>query len=388
MKLVISKEQLKDALAITSKALPKAVLTPERGHLLFIVKDGILKVSGTNNDLKAQYIVSLISSDGDISFTVDPKILDKLISKIDQDNISLEFESSNLTLKVYTSEDESSFNTLQTFPTDKMLTVGAVDKDLSVTYPINRELLLRVLSYSWKYLDTSKEENKKYDFIVINNGVSFSANGLNKMGFLVTADFKGINNLKIRKQAIPIFIFILNKLQDKTVILGEMDNDIIIKTESSNVYFSCLKSTVEASKINLDHLKKDGPYVEINRIELIKKLNRLTATRDTATTSGIEVTLSGAGDSSYLDMALLANLKAKERIQCKRVNDTSTSDVTHILDYKLFLMEVSSFIQENINLYINENNSFFKVHEVIKDDDLGLKYITVGVGSYSRIIKK
>ena len=388
MKLVVSKEQLKDALAITAKALPKAVLSLERGHLLFVVKDGTLKISGTNNDLKAQYIASLVSSDGDITFTADPKILDKLISKIDQDNITFELDPSNLTLKVYTSEDGSSFNTLQTFPTDKMLTVGSIDKNLSVSYTLNRELLLRVLSYSWKYLETSKEENKKYDFIVINNGVSFSANGLNKMGFLVTADFKGIDNLKIRKQAIPLFIFVLNKLQNKTIILGELDNDIVLKTESTNVYFSCLKSTVEASKINLDYLKKDGPYTEINRTELVKKLNRLTATRDTATTSGIELTLSGAGDNAYLDMALLANLKAKERIQCKRVNDSSTSDVTHILDYKLFLMEVSSFIQENIHLYINENNSFFRIHEVIKDDELGLKYITVGVGSYSRIIKK
>ena len=388
MKLTVSKELLKDAIAITAKALSKAAIPPERGHLLFIVSDNILRISGTNNDFKAQSIVPLISSTDNISFTVDPKILEKLIGKIDHDNLTLEFETSNLTLKVYTSEDESSFNTLQTFPTDKMLTVGSVDKTLGVTHTINRELLLRVLSYSWKYLETSKEDNKKYDFIVINNGVSFSANGLNKMGFLIAGDFKGISNLKIRKQAVPLFIFVLNKIKDKTVIVGELENDIVIKTEDTGVYFSCLKSTIEAPKINLDYLKKEGPYTDINKSELIKKLNRLAVAKTAATGLGIEITLSGAGDTSYLDMALLSNLKAKERIQCKRVNDPSTADVTHILDYKLFLTEISSFLQDNINLYINESSAFFRVHEVIKDEEAGLKYITVGVGSYSRIIKK
>jgi DNA polymerase III sliding clamp (beta) subunit (PCNA family) len=388
MKLVVSKDLLKDAVAIASKALSKAVIQTERGHLLFIVSGSTMRISGTNNDLKSQCIVPLISCDSDISFTVDPKVLEKLITKIDHDNLSMEFESSNLTIKIYTTEDESSFNTLQSFPTDKMLTVGAVDKALNVSHTINKELFSRVLTYAWKYLETSKEENKKFDFIIVNNGVIFASNGLNKMGFLIATDFKGINNIKIRKQAVPLFMFVVKSIKGNSIILGEQDNDVVIKTEDSQVYFSCLKSTVEAPKINLDYLKKDGPYTEINRTDLIKKLNRLTVSKLSTNSAGIEMTLSGAGDTASLELALLSNLKAKEKIGCKRVDDTSTQDVSHIVDYKLFLTEISSFLEENIHLYINASNASFKIHEVTKDEEKGLKYITVGVGSYSRIIKK
>ena len=41
MKLTVSKELLKDAIAITAKALSKAAIPPERGHLLFIVSDRV-----------------------------------------------------------------------------------------------------------------------------------------------------------------------------------------------------------------------------------------------------------------------------------------------------------------------------------------------------------
>jgi DNA polymerase III sliding clamp (beta) subunit (PCNA family) len=388
MRLVISKDLLKEAVAVASKALSKTVIQPERGHLLFIVSDKVMRVSGTNNDLKAQCIIPLISCEKDISFSADPKILEKLIGKIDYDNIKIDFEASNLTLKIYTTEDESSFNTVQSFPTDKMLTVGDIEKPMNSSHEVNKEILSRVLSYSWKYLETSKEENKKFDFIIINKGVVFSSNGLNKMGFIVAADFKSVENLKIRKQAVPQFMFVLNKIQDKTVTIGELDNDIVIKTPNGETFFSCLKSTVEAPKINLDYLKKEGPYITINKTELLQKLTRLTVAKTATSNYGVEVTLSGAGDSAYLELALLSNLKAKEKILCTRVNDPSTNDITHILDCKLFLTEISSFVGEDVSLYINEPNAFFRLYGIVKDEEKGLKYISVGVGSYSRIIKK
>lgn len=397
MKISISKDQLREAISIVSKALSKIVIQVERGHLLFKTTGNTAIISGTNNDLKSQCTVPLVECEKDVVFTADPKILDKLISKIDYDIIKMDFDPSNLTLKVYTTIDEASFNTLQTFPTDKMLTVSNVDKSLSVSYTVRKEVLLRSLKYSVKYLEALNEENKKFDFIIINKGVVFAANGLNKMGYFVAQDFKDVENIKIRKPAVPLFISVLDNIPDEKIILGGSDNDVVIKTESSGTFFSCLKSTVEAPKMDLNYLKREGAYVEIKRTELVKKLNRLGSTRTTMIGAGIEITLSGAGDAAYVDVALLSNLKAKERVTCNRVNDTSTEDVKHILDYKLFMTSISSFIGESIILYINTPTPYFKIVEAVKEepkecsgpeDPKIIKYLTVGIGSYSKIRSK
>jgi len=384
MKISISKDKLKEAIDIASRALSKAVIQVERGHLLFKLTKDTLRVSGTNNDLKAVCVVSGIECEGDCTFTVDPKMMDKLLTKIDSDNIKMDFDGSNLTLKVYTSVDEESFNSLQSFPPDKMLTVSNQDKTLNVSHIIKREALLSALKFSVKYLEALNEINKVFDFVIINDGIAFAANGRNKMGYFVTQDFKGITNLKIRKNAVPLFITVLEKISDKMITLGESDNDIVIRTDNNAVYFSCLRSTVESPKIDLEYLKRDGPYTEIPRIELTKKLSRIGSTRASMIGAGIETVLSGAGDTAFLDIALLSNLKSKERLACKRVNDTSTDNMDHFLDYKLFSTEVSSFNSSSLRLYINEQKAYFKIVEVIKEEEKDIKYLIVGVGAYSK----
>jgi hypothetical protein len=158
---------------------------------------------------------------------------------------------------------------------------------------------------------------------------------------------------------------------------------VVITDSVSSFYFSCLKSTVESPKIDLNYLKMDGAFTQIDRKDFVKKINRLVTTKSSMIKSGIDITLSGAGDAAYLDVALLSNLKAKERINCKRVNDTSNGDVKHIIDYQLFTMEISSFVGDTLSLYINTAAPHFKILEVIKEEKF--KYLTVGIGSYSKM---
>jgi hypothetical protein len=225
--------------------------------------------------------------------------------------------------------------------------------------------------------------------VIINDKIVFSANGLNKMGYFVVQNFKDIQNIKIRKQAIPMFISVLDKMSQDTVIIGELDNDIFVSTDNLSIYFSCLKSTVEAPKIDLDYVKINGPFVEVNRVNLTKKITRLFATTSSALRTGLDLTLSGAGDTAYLDIASLSNLKAKERVNCKRVDDASTEDVSHIIDYNMFSSALDSFIGENLRLYLNEPH--LKISEIVKEgDETGdkMKYVTIGIGSYSKVKMK
>lgn len=344
---------------------------------------------GTNNDTKAAIDIDLTENDSkdQYSFTADPRVMEKLVTKIEMDSIVMEFDPEELTIKVYTTEDRKSFNTMQSFPITKMLSVEGIDRPLDNEHIVTTEIFRKALIFCQNYLEM-KEESKKYDFVIINKGVVFSSNGLNKMGFFVTSELKSVSNLKIRKVVVPTLVYILGKVDCEQIVIGEQDNNIVVHTPDKSVYFGFLKSSVESPKISLDMLKKEGAYTIVNRVELSKKLKRLYSTKTSISGSGIELKLSGAGSDAKIDLALLANLKARESLTCERVNDESPDENQHIVDCKLFESVVSSFVGETLNLYINTTAPFFRVYEVVKDEEKDYKYITVGVGSYSRIVKK
>src|SRR4030043_1566701 len=123
MEFTVSKSDFKNAIGLTRKALSKVVIQEERGHLLLKVSGPTMTIQATNNDLKARCSIDVTNPSGeDFSFTADPKILEKLISKVEVQDINIEFDKSALTVKVYTTDSKKSFTTLQSFPPDKMLT--------------------------------------------------------------------------------------------------------------------------------------------------------------------------------------------------------------------------------------------------------------------------
>jgi hypothetical protein len=134
-----------------------------------------MSVQGTNNDLKALCTMDVENEDGDdFSFTVDPKIFEKLLSKIDSScSVRMEFDPQTLVLKVYTTDTGKSFSSLQSFPADKMLTVGDTFEKDRKEYTVDRAVLEFTLNYARNYLADVKDDQKQYDFVVINKG-SFS----------------------------------------------------------------------------------------------------------------------------------------------------------------------------------------------------------------------
>ena len=159
MEIKVQKAELKNAVSACKKALSKVVIQEERAHLLFTVKDSSMLVQATNNDLKAMCTLPVENvSQEDFAFTADPKILEKLLTKIDVDTIRIEFNKEEYILKVYTTESEKSFSSLQSFPPDKMLTFDTTPDPSKIVYPVNKEVLEFALSYAGSFLAALKED--------------------------------------------------------------------------------------------------------------------------------------------------------------------------------------------------------------------------------------
>ena len=171
MEIRAQKNVLKNAVSAAKKALSKVVIQEERGHLLCDVVDDTLSFRSTNNDLKARCVIPVENiSKENFSFTIDPKIFEKLISKIDIDSIHMSFDPKEFILKVYTTDSEKSFSSLQSFPPDKMLTFDYTTKTNKTVYPVNKGVLLFALNYASKFLAALKDDQKQFDYVIINKG--------------------------------------------------------------------------------------------------------------------------------------------------------------------------------------------------------------------------
>ena len=84
-------------------------------------------------------------------------------------------------------------------------------------------------------------------------------------------------------------------------------------------------------------------------------------------------------------MNLVSSLKSKEILPCKRVDENS-EEIEHIIDNKLIRGIISSFSNDEIRLYVNDEGKMFKVYEKGGADDA--VYHSFAIGAYSRVLRK
>lgn len=388
MEITVPKSEFKNAISIARRALSSVVIQEERGHLLFTVQGSNMFIQGTNSDLKSRCLIDIVNNSGqDFSFTADPKTLERLVSKVEVSDITLDLDTTTLTLKVYTTESKNSFGTLQSFPPDKMLTFDDPKNVDRTEYVVNKECLIFALEYAKNFLADKKEDQKQFDFVVINGGVVYAANGTNRLGMVVFRTFARVPGMKIRKLVLPVYLNFIKGVDGTEIKLIDTDKDVGIESMDGRHYFSFLKSTLEATSIPKEYLKSEGAYTLIDKDRLIKVSERTIITNSSVSSVGIEITLSGAGDKANLEVKLVSKRVAVETLNCTRVDDTSSEPVSHVIDFRMLKAILSSFsTDEVVRFHINDNSRFFKVYCKGKVGDE--TYVLAGVGAYAKIVSQ
>lgn len=388
MDIIVSKNEFKNAISIARRALSTVVIQEERGHLLFIVRGSTMIIQGTNSDLKSRCTIDIQNSSGtDFTFTSDPKVLEKLVAKVEVNDINVNFDPDSLIVKVYTTDSKNSFGTLQSFPSDKMLTFEEHLKTDRQEYIVNKECLLFAMEYAKNFLADKKEDQKQFDFVVIHSGIVYAANGFNKLGLIVFKTFAQIPGMKIRKLVLPLYLNFIKSVDGNEIKLIETDKDVGIESIDGKCYFSFLKSTLEAPNIPKEYLKSEGAYTLVDKDRLMKVSERAIITNNSASMVGIELTLSGSNDSASLEVKLVSKKTAIETVSCSRMDDSNTDPVSHVIDFRMLKSILNSFsTKDSVRLHINDNGRFFKIYSKGKVGDE--TYVLAGVGAYAKIVSQ
>jgi len=382
MEIRVSKKELQRAVSVTRRALSKVIIQQERGHILMSVSDGKMVVSGTNNDLKALCVVDVqCSGGGRAEFTADPKILGNVLNKVDLAEVTMSYDEGEQSVKVYTADGGSSFATLQSFPASMMLSFTP-NTNRQAT-PVPRAMLQSSLDYAVRYLSKMTEDSRNFDIVTVSKGIMYAANGLNMLGFMVSKSLEAVSDLRLRKAVIPMLSGVLKEIDDETVSVIQTASEVGIETPSA--YFTALKPAAEPPSVPTELIKSEGPHTVVDRKLLLRHLDRLAISHTgTPGIIGIDITVGGAGDSSYIDMSLQSS-KSIERVPCQRVDDGNAEPVTHMVEYKILKAVLGSFEHgDRVRLHINEEGGkSFKAYDkgTIGED----QFVAVGIGGYAKL---
>jgi hypothetical protein len=243
------------------------------------------------------------------------------------------------------------------------------------------------LEYAKNFLADKKEDQKQFDFVVINGGVVYAANGYNRLGLIVFRTFAQVPGMKIRKLVLPVYLNFVKGVDGNEIKLIDTDKDVGLESMDGKSYFSFLKSTLEAPSIPKEYLKSEGAYTLIDKDRLIKVSERTVITNSSASAVGVELVLSGSGDKATLEVKLVSKRVAVETLTCSRIDDPSSDPVSHVIDFRMLKAILGSFsTDDKVRFHINDNSRFFKVY--CKGKVGNETYVLAGVGAYAKIVSQ
>jgi len=331
MRLDINKNKLKEITGVLRNSLSKGGIKPIYEHFLFEVKDKTLTVKATDTKM-ASIFYCPVDNEESFSFTLDGGTLSSLLSTLDDDELSLEYNSTtrdvSLTCGKY-NLDASSLDPAE-FPT---ITIPASLK--VVTLPDSFITMLKSVSFSIGADISKKDLNSLCMDINKDNSGNLS---------LVTTD-----RIRLSYSSIPIdekdstrFIIPLNSVKE---IEKFEPTHMMYGPEKQRVYFTketpmgtYTFQTVLTNAVYPDiytYLTEDfgdGKVIKMKRRDIVRVLKRVGLTSDKMNKSGTM-----AFENGHLILsALSASNKSKEEIDIEAPEGTPDSfsiNIGYVMDY-------------------------------------------------------
>lgn len=377
----IKTSDLKKALSIASLAIGDNPDTVE-GQALFIIKNDKVFIQATNKDkLAASYFPIIDSSiEAECSFTTDPKKLQAVLSKSDEDLIRIQHNQERNTLNVFASEDKEAYISFPSMNPDDFL---KINEELSIALSvktIDTTILTTGIKFILGFLPND-EKSKKYSNLYVDKGILYGSNGANKVGAFSSSDIEGITDLNIRRSMLMPMASFIDKIGSSEVVLKHSSKNIIVSSPDGFHSFGFRKSILEMPKLPISIMVPDANGVNIDRQLLLKKITRLGITsRDEL---GLKLSVTG----DVLSIKTMAERESFERIACTRV--CGEEPFEFLLECKRFKVILTMFQSDFVNLYVDKtrctvyNNGDFIVEEEGKDP-VKKPFIEVGVVTLAR----
>lgn len=391
MKAKVLKSEMRAALALVKHALPEKPLIEVDGHVRMEMRPGRIVLRTTDGMLAARaYVSATCDSDSVHEFPVDPKRIEKALSKSEtSEDITLEWLEEESAIRVYSRDTGKAFVTFPTLSIRKMAKFPDIlSYEPAETVLVEGDLVSESMEFVEAYLPAPREDGRAFDLAVINKGVVYGCNGINKRGYLVAKEFKGVTDLELHKKQVPKLAKMFRSKSGVSFSMSHDESRVVFRSECGNFEVVVLKSRKKAGDVNTSYIRADGPYCEVAKASLVRSLDRSTIAsyEKVGHPIGIYLKLIGSEGAASIETQLVTDSKLDtlDSISCARHKDTD-AEINHVIDYRLFKDIVNSMgPNDKLRLYINDQD--LKFFRIFSSEACGSTTCAkIGVGAYSRV---
>ena len=392
MKCVVDRKALRSALTTLKACLPEKPLTEMEGSMLLKVSPAGLAVIATDM-LQEGAITVPLKEESESSFEVlpDMKKLEKVLTKTDFPEVTLEYETGSGALRV--SGGSSGFVDIPTFPAAKLNRYDAPVTEGDLAGIVPADMLSSGLSYICSFLPESIGGNQKFEVAILENGILSGANGWNRRGYFVSKSLILNQEVKfLQRFTVSLSKVLKHVVGDLSVTLHERS---IILTSDSGFKYTCVRARHETPDPVLSYLQSSDPYLTMDLVKLVKALDKVSVPdySSAGAAVGVHVTIApadGEHKSKFeMKLASLTALQAADSIPCTREAEKDGGPgelVEKVIDYRMFKEMASEFPSAgDTRVYMsNPASRFFKFHSKFSVGENAC--VAVAVGSYSKVV--
>ncbi|MBI1999195.1 MAG: DNA polymerase III subunit beta [Parcubacteria group bacterium] len=223
MKISVSKNKLQYAVSRAERMTGKNLSLPILSTILLLASDDVLKVRSTNLDIGIEFEVPVkMKKEGIIA--VPGNLLNNLLSYINEDDIVLEEEKGNLSVKT-----RKNNSLIKGFPYEDFPTLPVVSAEKTSPFPV--QTLLNGLKSVW-YSASTSDIKPEISSVFISLNPEYST-------FVATDSFR-LSEKKIQSQGNKEDLSILVPLRNVAEIIRvfeDKNGDVMIRSDKNQISF-------------------------------------------------------------------------------------------------------------------------------------------------------
>ena len=390
MRLVVDREVLRAALALTKSCLPPKPMNDNEANPLITVTPGQAVVTCTDMSHSASACIDVVATEN-FQVTFDIKKMERVLTKSDKGSVELVYDPKAGLVRVRMEDGEGHVD-IPSLPANKVPVFDMGSTGHSEPHTVKADALAAAIEFTSAFLPDVVERNPVYDFILLKDGMAYAANGMNRRGYFVSKVLRIPEEFKVLKKFSNVLPKMLKHMGAGDVTMSNGDRTVKFVSPDGKISYSCLRARSEAPVIKMEYLKSNGPYTTMDLPKVLKNLEKIVIPdyQSAGAAVGVNLVL-GVGDdkgSAPLELSLISAGKysAKEKVQCKRIDEVEGGVVVDkVIDYKMF-KEIAGAVPSkgDLRVYLNDPDAkMFKL--LVRGSIEGSDYVAVSVGAYARL---
>lgn len=390
----IGRNSLKRALSISRLTLPNKKVSHVAHKMTLINFMGdVVEIWSTDGSKGSSSILKNTGDHLTEKVLVDPQAVERVLAKSEDKDQPVRFEvdTKKGCLKIFVKSGSKSSVSVKYMQHDRLVPFNPLV--ISEPEKIDREKTISGLTFCAGFVPDMNDNMRQADYVVMHKGLIRALNGSSRQGYIIDKSMDSMPRIVAHKKHLECITKVLKAMVSDQVDVSVSDDNLSFfdSIDGESFRLTVLKSDVELIPARKEYMTPEGPYVTIDKNDLIKMVDRIVLSDDTAATEAIPACIRvSAGSASELTMELMNDsTPAIDSIVVQRFGDNNDEEIEVGVDLrsiKIMLKAMGS--PDEFRLYICDSKLRYFRMLGLSNNGSGGKRVEIAVCAYGRVVAK